>query len=413
MKSAATRARPLEGVRVLDLSRMLAGPFVTMVLADLGADVLKVEPPFGDMTRAQGPFRPDDELKAFGGYFASVNRNKRGLVVDLAAPGGPETVRRLAADVDVLVENFRPGVMEKYGIGYEELAQVNAGLVYTTVRGFGDPRTGATDLQSWPSYDIVAQAMGGLLGITGPAGGPPVKTGPGLGDIIPALFAATGTVAALAERERTGRGRFVDVGMYDAVLAACERIVYQYSYTGQVPGPEGNAHPLLSPFSIFAASDGHIALAAAPADHHWVELCSLMGRPELAHDPRYATNVARVRNQPEVLDLVGDWTARRTRAQITEILGGRVPVGPVNTADTLMNDPHLLARQMLTTVEHPGSADPVTIAGSPIRFADTIAPAPRRAPLLGEHTEQILTEAGFAADEIATLRASGALGPNP
>ncbi|MFF0450638.1 CoA transferase, partial [Streptomyces sp. NPDC004609] len=226
---------PLTGLTVLDLSRMLAGPFCTMVLADLGATVLKVEPPFGDMTRNQGPYADGDELKAYGGYFQSVNRNKQGLVVDLTKPGGPDVIRTLAARADILVENFRPGVMERYGLGYEQLAEINPRLVYTAVRGFGDPRTGVSPIQDWPSYDIVSQAMGGLLGITGPVGGPPVKTGPGLGDTIPGLFAAVGALAALREREVTGRGRFVDVGMYDAVVAACERIVYQYSYNGVVP----------------------------------------------------------------------------------------------------------------------------------------------------------------------------------
>lgn len=402
------RPGPLDGLVVLDLSRMLAGPFTTMVLADLGATVIKVEPPFGDMTRAQGPFTEDDELKAYGGYFQSVNRNKRGIVVDLTSPGGPEVVRRLARGADVLVENFRPGVMEKYGLGYEDLARENPALVYTAVRGFGDPRTGATALQGWPSYDIVAQAMGGLLGVTGPVG-QPTKTGPGLGDIIPALFAATGAMAALAERRVTGRGRFVDVGMFDAVLAACERIVYQYSYTGQVPGPEGNAHPLLAPFSIFPASDGWVSLAAAPADHHWVLLCELMGQPELAHDPRFATNVDRVAHQEEVLALVGAWTAGLSRAELTTLLGGRVPVGPVNTADMLVEDPHLLARGMIQEVEHPGAGRPVVIAGSPIKFAGTPDRAPRRAPLLGEHTRDVLAQAGLDAAAVDRLFACGAV----
>lgn len=402
------RAAPLTGVVVVDLSRMLAGPFTTMVLADLGATVIKVEPPFGDMTRAQGPFTADDEIKAYGGYFQSVNRNKRGIVVDLTAAGGPEVVRRLARDADVLVENFRPGVMEKYGLAYETLASENPGLIYTAVRGFGDPRTGATPLQGWPSYDIVAQAMGGLLGITGPVG-QPTKTGPGLGDIIPALFAAVGTMAALAERRTSGRGRFVDVGMFDAVLAACERIVYQYSYTGQVPGPEGNAHPLLSPFSIFPALDGWISLAAAPSDHHWVLLCELMDRPELATDPRYRTNVDRVEHQEQVLALVGEWTATYSRAELTDLLGGRVPVGPVNTADTLVDDPHLLARRMVQEVEHPGASRPVKIAGSPIKFAGTPDRAPHRAPLLGEHTRAVLEESGLASEDIERLLDLGAV----
>ncbi|MCM2393392.1 CaiB/BaiF CoA transferase family protein [Streptomyces albipurpureus] len=398
---------PLTGLTVLDLSRMLAGPYCTMVLADLGATVLKVEPPFGDMIRDQGPYADGDELRAYGGYFQSVNRNKQGLVVDITRPEGPEVIRRLATTADILVENFRPGVMERKGIGYERLAEANPRLIYTAIRGFGDPRTGASPVQDWPSFDIVAQAMGGLLGITGPAGGPAVKTGPGFGDILPALFAATGTLAAVHERERTGRGRFVDVGMYDAVVAACERIVYQYSYNGVVAGPEGNAHPLLCPFGVFPARDGHIALAAAPADHHWVLLCEAMGLPELGRDPRYAGNLDRVARQAEVQGIVGEWTSRHTRAELTEALGGKVPFGPVNTADTLFDDPHLKARAMLQQVQHPGLERPVTIAATPIRYANGAEPAVHRAPLLGEHTDAVLRGAGYNDQEIEALRAAG------
>lgn len=410
MNARTSTTGPLAGLTVLDLSRMLAGPFCTMVLADLGATVLKMEPPFRDMVRDQGPYAEDDELKAYGGYFQSVNRNKQGLVVDLTSQDGGAVIRRLATTADVLVENFRPGVMERHGLSYEELAGINPRLVYTAVRGFGDPRTGSSPVQDWPSFDIVAQAMGGLLGITGPAGGPPVKTGPGFGDIVPALFAAVGTLAAVRERETTGRGRFVDVGMYDAVVAACERIVYQHSYTGAVPGPEGNAHPLLCPFGLFPAADGFIALAAAPADHHWRLLCEAMGRPELGTDPRYARNTDRVAHQAEVLDAVGEWSARHTRAELADLLGGRVPFGPVNTADALFEDPHLAARGMLQQVEHPGLDRPVTIAATPIRLAGNGPPAVRRAPLFDEHTDDVLRRAGYADDEIARLRATGAIG---
>ncbi|MGW1979534.1 CaiB/BaiF CoA transferase family protein [Streptomyces sp. NPDC001889] len=401
---------PLHGLTVLDLSRMLAGPFCTMVLADLGATVLKVEPPFGDMTRAQGPYAEGDGLQAYGGYFQSVNRNKQGLVVDLTKPGGAGVIRRLAATADILVENYRPGVMERHGLGYERLAAINPRLVYTAIRGFGDPRTGVSPIQDWPSYDIVAQAMGGLLGITGPAGGPPVKAGPGLGDTLPALFAAVGALAAVREREITGLGRFVDVGMYDAVVAACERIVYQYSYQGVAPGPEGNAHPLFCPFGLFPASDGFVALAAAPADHHWVLLCEVMGRPELGTDARYAHNTDRVARQAEVLGLVGEWTGRRTRAELAGLLGGKVPFGPVNTAESLFDDPHLRARSMLREVEHPGLDRPVTVAAGPIRFAGGAEPGIRRAPLLGEHTDAVLRGCGYTGEDIARLRAAGAVG---
>ncbi|MFC6594151.1 CaiB/BaiF CoA transferase family protein [Kitasatospora paranensis] len=404
----ATASGPLSGLVVVDLSRMLAGPFCTMLLADLGATVIKIEPPAGDLTRPMGPFADDDELKAYGGYFQSVNRNKYGAVVDLTTAEGAEVVRRLVAGADILVENYRPGVMERLGLGYEQLAEINPGLVYTAVRGFGDPRTGASPYQDWPSYDIVAQAMGGLLGITGPVGGPPTKTGPGLGDILPAIYAALGTLAAVRERETSGHGRFVDVSMYDAVLASCERIVYQHSYRGTVPGPEGNGHPILSPFDVFPARDGWIALAA-PSDNHWVALCKAVGRPELGDDPRFRTNVDRSAHSGEVRDVLGRWTAERTREEITALLGGLVPVGPVNTADTILADPHVHARNMLHQVEHPGMARPVTIAASPIKFAGAEHSPARRAPLLGEHTDHVLRRAGYGPEDITELRRSGAV----
>jgi formyl-CoA transferase len=199
--------------------------------------------------------------------------------------------------------------------------------------------------------------------------------------------------------------------MYDAVVAACERIVYQFSYTGAAPGPEGNTHPLLCPFGVFPAKDGHIALAAAPADHHWALLCRAMGRPELIEDARYRTNVLRVAHQGDVLAIVGDWTAQHTRAELAGLLGGRVPIGPVNTAESLFEDAHLRARGMLQEVEHPGMDRPVTIAANPIRFEGGTSPQVRRAPLLGEHTDPVLRAAGYSDDEIAALRVAGAVGP--
>jgi crotonobetainyl-CoA:carnitine CoA-transferase CaiB-like acyl-CoA transferase len=399
---------PLDGVVVVDLTRMLSGPFCSMLLADLGATVIKVEPPNGDLTRAQGPFAEDDEERDYGGYFQSVNRNKTGIVVDLTTPGGVDVVRRLAATADVLLENYRPGVMERHGLSYEQLSAVNPRLVYGCIRGFGDPRTGATARQDWPSYDIVAQALGGMMGITGPAGGPPTKVGPGIGDIVPALFSAVGVLAALTDSRRTGQGRFVDVAMYDAVLAVCERLVYQYSYTGSVPGPEGNGHPLLCPFDVFPTKDGSVALAA-PGDNHWAILCEAMGRPELATVARFATNADRVVHSTEVRELVTAWTSVRSRAEVTAVLGGRVPVGPVNTAEDIFDDPDVRARQMLVEVEQPGSARKVTIVGSPIRFAGRALPAVRPAPRFGQDTDVVLAELGYSERETSALRAAGAV----
>ncbi|MDT7708244.1 MAG: hypothetical protein QOG20_3851 [Pseudonocardiales bacterium] len=399
-----TGGAPLEGVRVLDLTRALAGPFATMLLADLGADVIKVEPPEGDITRAQGPFHPTDELRAYGGYFASVNRNKRGIVLDLRTESGRKVLRDLARDADVLVENFRTGVLDRLGLSYEALARANPRLVYAALRGFGDPRTGASPYTARPAYDVVAQAMGGLMAITGQPDGPPTKVGPGVGDILPAALTTVGILAALRRAEATGKGDFVDVAMYDAVLALCERVVYQHSYLGAVPGREGNDHPLLCPFGLYRAADGWVAIAA-PGDRHWELLCKTMDRPDLITDERLQTNVVRVQHRELVRELLEGWSSARTMSELEGLLAHNVPMAPVNTIDRIVADPHVQARDMLLELEHPGVANPLAVAGRPIKFGSGKGVTPRRAPLFGEHTDTVLAELGYAEAEIAALRA--------
>jgi crotonobetainyl-CoA:carnitine CoA-transferase CaiB-like acyl-CoA transferase len=375
---------PLEGLRVVDLSMMLAGPYATMLLADLGADVVKVEPPRGDGTRATGPFRAGDGREALGGYFQSVNRGKRSVVLDLKAPADRGRLVALVRVADVLVENYSAGVMDRLGLGYERLTAENPRLVYAAIRGFGDPRSGASPYQDWPAFDVVAQAMGGFLSITGTADGAPVKAGPGIGDLFPAALLALGVVSAAGHARRTGHGQFVDVAMYDAVLSLCERIVYQHSYTGAVPRPQGNGHPLLCPFDIFPTADGWVAVAA-PHDQHWRLLAEAVGGPGLAADERYRTNRDRVRHADEVRAVVGDWLRARSTAHVVAALGGRVPVGPVNDIAAIAADPHVAARRMLAEVPQPGSGRPVVLAGQPIKFSRTPAEVTRRAPALGEH----------------------------
>lgn len=403
-----TGGAPLEGVKVVDLTRALAGPFVTMLLADLGADVIKVEPPEGDITRAQGPFHPTDDLRAYGGYFASVNRNKRGIVVDLRTEDGRVVLRDLARTADVLVENFRAGVLDRLGLGYESLAQDNPRLVYAALRGFGDPRTGQSPYSSRPAYDVVAQAMGGLMAITGQPDGPPTKVGPGVGDIFPAALTAVGVLGALRRAEATGQGDFVDVAMYDAVISLCERIVYQHSYRGVVPGREGNGHPLLCPFGLYQAADGWIAIAA-PGDRHWELLCKVMDRPELVADQRLHTNAARVAHHELVREVIEGWSGHRTMAELERLLAHQVPMAPVNTVDRIIADPHVVARNMLLELEQPGVTDPLAVAGRPIKFASGSGVAPHRAPLLGEDTDVVLAEIGYTSQAVESLRARSAV----
>lgn len=379
---------PLSGVKVLDMTHALAGPYCTMHLADLGADVLKVESPSGDVSRTSGPYLADDEKKDFGGYFQSVNRGKRSIVLNLKDPADVEVFKSLCAESDVLVENFTSGVMERLGLSYETLAEINPKLVYAALRGFGDARSGASQYQEWPAFDIVVQAMAGLMSITGLPDGTPIKVGPGVGDIFPGTLLSLGVVAALYETRGSGIGQFVDVAMYDAVLSLCERIVYQYSYDGTIPRPEGNQHPLLSPFDIVPAADGWVAIAA-PNNNRWKALCQLIGRDDLASDPGLQTNESRVARRTDVFDALSGWTRSKTTDEILEVLGGKVPVGAVRDAKEILADPHVEARGMAVRLEHPGSNKTVTVAGQPIKFSRTPAVPTQRAPLLNEHGPEI------------------------
>ncbi len=406
--AAPAPAGALEGLRVVDLTQMLAGPYCTMMLADQGAEVIKVEPPEGDNTRQMGPHHASDSEHLFGGYFASVNRNKRSIVLDLKQAAGRELLLRLVAGADVLVENYRAGVMERLGLGYEVLRERNPKLVYASIRGFGDPRTGRSPYVDWPAYDVVAQAMGGIMGITGPDAATPVKIGPGVGDIVPAMAAAYGIMAAVWRAGRTGLGQYVDVGMVDVVLALCERIVHHYAFQGSVPRPEGNRHPFLSPFGLLKARDGHIALACH-TDPFWADLCRLIGRPELIDHPDFVSREARNAHKDAVYDAVDAFTSRHTRRELMAIFGGKVPFGPVFDIADIATDPHFAAREMIVPVEHPGVEGRVAIAGTPIRMTETPGGVRRRAPLLGEDTDAILREQGCTPGEIAAWRRQGIL----
>ena len=399
----------LDGLVVIDLTTMLAGPFATMLMADHGARVIKVEPPGGESTRLIGPHPPGGTQMAdggFGAYFASTNRNKESVILDLKSEVGKEALRRLVDGADVLIENFRAGVMERLGLSYESLIARNPKLVYASIRGFGDPRTGKSPLVDWPAYDVVSQAMGGIMGITGEKGGAPTKIGPGVGDIVPAMQSVIGILAAVWRAGRTGEGQFVDVGMVDAVLSICERAVYQYSYAGDVAEPEGNGHPLLCPFGLFPAKDGYIALGI-PRDDFFALFVKLIGQPELATDPRYEKNPDRVARRDEVHAIVTAWTSPRTKAEIAEVLGGKVPFGPVQRADEIFASPHTAARGMLAEVEHPGAAKPVVLAGPAIKMDRTPASVRHRAPLVGEHTRSVLADFGFSEAEIAAVVGEG------
>ncbi|HKX77360.1 MAG TPA: CoA transferase [Novosphingobium sp.] len=397
----------LAGLRVLDLTQALAGPYCTQMLADHGAEVVKIEPPeSGDLARTTGAYHAQDTAHVNSGYFHSINRNKKSVVVDLKHPEGPELILDLVPHFDVVVENFRVGVMDRLGIGYETLRARNPKLVYATVRGFGDPRSGVSPYVDWPAFDVVAQAMGGISGITGPDARSPMKIGPGVGDIVPALYLTIGVLSAVIHARATGQGQFVDVSMVDAMLATTERIVQQWSFGKEIAKPEGNYHPLMSPFGIYPARDGHVAIATVSQKFFRI-FCEELGAPELADRKEYASQKARsVAGRP--LDLiVAEMTARFTRAELTERLGGKIPFGPVYTMEDISKDQHFAVREMLVPIEVEGIDDELFIAGIPIKMSETPGRITAPGPKQGQHSEEVLAQSGLSAERIAELIEAG------
>jgi succinyl-CoA:mesaconate CoA transferase len=375
----------LSDLTVLDLTQVLAGPYCTMLLADMGADVVKVERPGGDLIRDTPPFLGEDD--PYGGYFQSVNRGKRSVELDLGTDADRERFLSLVERADVVVENFSAGTMEGFDLGYETLREHNEALVYAAIRGYGDPRTGESPRQGQPSFDLMAQALGGVMEITGQADGPPTKVGPGVGDLFTAALNAVGVLAAVHHRERTGEGQFVDVGMYDAMVSLAERAVYQQTYTGEAPTRQGNSHPTLFPYDAFEATDGWVVLAAF-GDGHWRGLCEAMDRPDLA--AKYPDAAARREGREHLREEIAGWVADRSVAGALAELEGAVPCAPVQDAGDVVEDDHVHAREMLHEVVQPGTGERVAVAGNPIKLSETPPEPGGRAPLLDEHHEEVL-----------------------
>ena len=398
------RSGPLTDVRVIDLTQALAGPYATMILADMGADVIKIEAPIGDSTRNIGPHTELDEEHHYGGYFASINRNKRSVVLDLKNNDDKEILLRLVDTADVVIENFRAGIMDGLGLSYESLRARRPSLVYAAIRGFGDPRTGESPYTYWPAYDIVAQSMSGLISYTGTKDGNRVASGPSVGDLYPATMMVVGVLGALHHARATGQGQFVDVGMADAVMALCESATWRYSYTGEVQAPRGTEHPSLCPFELYAASDGWIAIAA-PGEGHWAELCRIIGHEEIATLDEFRSSRRRVEHREQVREIITSWTGTRTKQEVVDALAGRVPVGPVNDARDLFASEHVRARQMLVAVDHTGSGRPVLTPNTPVRYTETQGGVYRAAPRLGEHRHEVIAELEAIEEQVRLGRA--------
>lgn len=392
---------PLEGVRVLDLSRVLAGPYCAMMLGDLGADVIKVESPDGDDTRRWGPpYRGGESA-----YYLCCNRNKRGVVVNLGTPEGREIVRRLAAESDVLVENFRLGKMEAWGLGCEELLRENPGLIYCSLSGYG--RTGPD--ANLPGYDYVLQGAGGIMSVTGDPDGAPAKVGVAIVDLTAGMFALSAILAALRVRDQTGQGQFIDISLLDSHLAWLANVGSNYLLSGEVPDRYGNGHPNIVPYETFAASDGWLVLAVGN-DRQWARFCAAIERPDLLSDPRFATNDARVANRVTLVPMLAAIFSERTLDEWLAMLReADVPAGPVNTVDRALESPQARARGMLQEIEHP-TIGPLRLVASPLKLAATPPIMRRHPPMLGEHTDEVLRDVmGMDDERLAALRAGGVI----
>ena len=386
----------LSHLRVLDLSRVLAGPWASQVLADLGAEVIKVERPgTGDDTRGWGP----PWLGTESAYFLSANRGKKSITLDLARAEAQDIVRRLAPLCDVVLENFKAGQLRKYGLDYDSLAAVNPRLVYCSITGFG--QTGP--YRDRAGYDFLVQGMGGLMSITGEPGGGPLKVGVAITDILTGMYAATAVLAALAHRDRSGRGQHVDLALLDVQVAMLANQGQNFLVTGEPPARLGNAHPSIVPYRAFATADGHIVLAVGN-DGQFARFCDVAERPELARDERYATNAARVRNRVELEDILARiFAARPSAAWIDALEAATVPCGPINDLRQVFDDPQVRHRGMRTE-------GPVPLIRSPLRLSETPACDHVPPPALGAHTDEVLLELlQLSRAEVEALRAAGVI----
>jgi crotonobetainyl-CoA:carnitine CoA-transferase CaiB-like acyl-CoA transferase len=397
-----TSQSPLSGLKVIELARILAGPWIGQTLADLGAEVIKIESPDGDDTRRWGPpfVRDAEGNEADAAYFHCCNRGKRSVIADLRSEEGRALVRDLVSDADVLIENFKVGALAKFGLDYPTLATLNPRLVYCSVTGFGQDGPYAQR----PGYDAMIQAMGGLMSVTGEADGPAQKVGVAIGDLCAGLYGVIAIQAALAVRERSGRGQQIDIALLDTMVAMLANQNLNYLVSGTVPTRHGNAHPNIVPYQVFAVRDGQIMLAVGN-DQQFARLCSLLDLPALASDPRFASNAARVAHRDALVALLEAALLVRDRDVLLEQLGhSGVPAGPINTIAEVFDDAQVRHRQMRLALDAGHAGETLPGVRTPIRFSDAELAVSTRSPRLGEHTDEV-------AAELARKRRTGTAGP--
>ncbi len=385
----------LKGIRVLDLSRMLSGPYATMLLADHGAEVIKIEGSEGDTSRRSGPFEINDKKKNWSGYFISLNRNKRSIQLNLKNQQDIDFFKKLIEKSDVLVENFRPGVMKRLGLSFDEVSKINSRIVYGSISGFGSEVFGESPYKNWPSYDVVAQAMGGLISLTGYDEKTPLKVGPGIADIFSGSLLSFGLLASILKSRTTGQAQYVEVAMYDAIVSMCERAVYQYDINKIIPKPDGNGHPLLAPFGIFNAKDGFVAIGIVE-DTYWNVLKKIINSEDLLNNLNYGTIALRAKNRVELNKQINKWTKRFRKDELVDLLGGKVPFGPVNNVKEIIEDTHVKERSMILEIAKPfNNKKNWKIAGNPVKFKgfQTLNLTP---PCLNEHKK-------FYADSLHSI----------
>jgi len=394
----------LEGVHIIDLTRVLAGPFCTMLLGDMGAEVIKIEQPgTGDDTRGYPPF-----LNGFSAYFGNLNRNKKSITLDLKSPQAKKIFWKLVQTADVVIENYKPGTMDKLGLSYERAKEINPRIVYASISGFGQ----YGPYKDRPGYDIIGQAIGGLMSVTGWPDSPPTRTGTAMGDVLGGLNCCIGILAALKSRDNTGMGQYVDVSLVDSVVSSMETIIQLYLVEGRIPGRIGNRYEFIYPYDSFETADGWVVIGVG-GDEVWKRFCKAIDREDLLADSSLAKNKDRVAAHVRLKEIVTAWTlTRKVDDIVAHLLTHSVPCSPVNTIDKVVNDPHIAgAREMFVDMDHPVDGK-MKVIHCPIKLSHTKPTIRSTAPCLGEHTEAILTGLlQMSAEEVRALRDSGALGP--